>query len=260
LAFEPFRFEVATSSGTTAFVTARFSLLPVRHWHGLDNVTKRRIGIVGHGGVSILRAGREIAHGWHFMGSKRKENYDDWWRCEIDFDPTLDEEFGITINKQGIRPSHTLREALEPELEPIARLLNDRVRSAFEEVKFQTASEASCRIAASADGDLPVIKAGGKARGTLDYRIGSAPLPIETVFQTTLRRGTVDVTLNVDHPAFAALYRPLQVMDGAAAADLRTGVELLVLSLARTSLLLGQTGDETIRSWGTTFGRMLQRS
>ncbi len=58
-----------------------------------------RLGIVGGGGVSVLRAGREIAHGWYLMGSKRKENYDDWWRCEIEFEPVLDEHFGITINK-----------------------------------------------------------------------------------------------------------------------------------------------------------------
>ena len=96
-------------------------------------------------------------------GAKRRENYDDWWRCEIEFDPGLDEHFGITINKQGIRPSAALREALEPELESIARLLNARVRQAFEDVKFQAAAEKSCRIAAAADPDLPLITSRGAA-------------------------------------------------------------------------------------------------
>ena len=120
LAFDELRYELETSNGETSVVTVRFTMLPVHRWQGLDNVTKRRIGIVGGGGVSILRAGREIASGWHLMGGKRRENYDDWWRCEIEFDPRLDEHFGITINKQGIRPSAVLREALEPELESIA--------------------------------------------------------------------------------------------------------------------------------------------
>jgi hypothetical protein len=263
LAFEPLRYELETASGMTSFVTVRFVMLPVHEWHHLDNVTKRRIGIVGgSGGVSILRAGREIASGWHLMGNKRKENYDDWWRCEIEFDPLLDEHFGITINKQGIRPSQVLREAIEPELESIARLLNGRVRQAFEEVKFQAATEASCRIAAAADADLPVIRSTGNLNGALSYRIRSDQLPVETMFASALRQRTLDVTLNVDHPSYAALYQRLQAL-GDEAADLRTALELFVLAFARTATLLdrdGETCDELLRLWGTTYGRMLQKS
>ncbi|WP_433435405.1 ATP-binding protein [Nonomuraea sp. CA-141351] len=263
LAFEPLRYELAASSGETAFVTVRFAMLPVHHWHHLDNVTKRRIGIVGGAGVSILRAGREIATGWHLMGAKRRENYDDWWRCEIEFDPILDEHFGITINKQGIRPSQVLQEALGPELESIARLLNSRVRHAFEEVKFQAATEASCRIAEAADVDLPVIRTAGKGSGALSYRIGSEQLPIETMFTSVLKRRTLDVTLNIDHPAFAALYRPLQALSDEAAAELRIALELFLLSLARTTTLLDRDGhncDALLQLWSRTYGRMLQKS
>ncbi|MGP3955617.1 ATP-binding protein [Nonomuraea sp. 3N208] len=263
LAFEPLRYELAASSGETAFVTVRFAILPVHHWHHLDNMTKRRIGIVGGAGVSILRAGREIASGWHLMGAKRKENYDDWWRCEIEFDPILDEHFGITINKQGIRPSQVLQEALGPELESIARLLNSRVRQAFEEVKFQAATEMSCRIAEAADVDLPVIRMAGKGSGALSYRIGSEQLPIETMFIAALKRRTLDVTFNVDHPAFAALYRPLQTLGDEAAGELRIALELFLLSFARTITLLERNGhncDALLQLWSRTYGRMLQKS
>jgi hypothetical protein len=44
----------------------------------LSNEEKSSLGISKRAGVSILRGGREIDYGWHFMGSKRKENYDDW--------------------------------------------------------------------------------------------------------------------------------------------------------------------------------------
>lgn len=262
LAFESLRYELETASGATSFVTVRFVTLPVHHWHQLDNVTKRRIGIVGSGGVSIMRAGREIASGWHLMGSKRKENYDDWWRCEIEFDPILDEHFGITINKQGIRPSQVLREAIEPELESIARLLNGRVRQAFEEVKFQAATEASCRIAAAADSDLPVIRSTGKRHGAIGYRISSGQLPVETMFTSVLKQKTLDVTLNLDHPSYAALFQPLQSL-GDDAADLRSALELFVLAFARTATLMDRDGkvcDELLRIWSTTYGRMLQKS
>lgn len=262
LAFDELHYELETAGGETAIVTVRFAILPVERWHHLDNVTKRRVGIVGGGGVSILRAGREIASGWYLMGSKRKENYDDWWRCEIEFDPSLDEHFGITINKQGIRPSATLREAIEPELESIARMLNARVRQSFEDVKFQAAAEASCRIAAAADPDLPVIPSAGRS-GAIQYRLGSAVLPLDAMFQSALADRTLDLTMNADHPAFAALYQPLQAIEGEAAAELRTSLELFLLSFARSAVQLeraGQPLDDLVQAWSSTYGRMLQKS
>src|SRR5262249_33699645 len=76
-------------------IVVRFSLLPVADWSELNVDEKRRLGISKGAGISIVRAGREIAYGWHFMGQKRKENYDDWWRCEVRFEPELDELFGV---------------------------------------------------------------------------------------------------------------------------------------------------------------------
>lgn len=262
LAFEELVYELETSRGDTSKVTVRFVMLPVHRWHSLDNVTKRRVGIVGGGGVSILRAGREIASGWHLMGGKRRENYDDWWRCEIEFDPSLDEHFGITINKQGIRPSAPLREALEPELEAIARLMNARVRQAFEDIKFQAATERSCEIAAAADKDLPLIPSRGRG-GAIQYRIGSAALPMTAMFQSALTQRTIDLTFNTDHPAFSALYQPLKGLEGSMAAELRTAIELFILSFARTAAQLERDGhqlEDLLKTWSSTYGRMLQKS
>jgi len=265
LAFEPLRYELATVEGGTSFVDVRFSALPVHAWHHLDNLTKRRADIVGGGGVSIMRAGREIAFGWHLMGGKRKENYDDWWRCEIEFEPALDEHFGITINKQGIRPSTELREALEPELESMARLLNSRVRQAFEEVKFRAATDSSCRIAAAADPHLPVISRRRRksSAGALAYRLTSGVLPTGTMLDTKLDQRTLEVTLNVDHPAFAALYGPLQSLaDESGESPLRTAIELLILSFARTSVFFDHADilTEVLTTWSTTYARMLQKT
>lgn len=262
LAFEPLRYEIATADTETSFVTVTFSTLPVTRWHDLDKATKRRAGIVGQGGVSILRAGREIASGWYLMGGKRKENYDDWWRCEIAFDPDLDEQFGITMNKQGVRPSPALREALEPELEAIARVLNARVRQAFEEVKFEAAVQGSCRIAGAADPDLPVIRTAGRTTGALSYHLGTDQLSGESMFDLTLRRRRLDVTMNTDHPAFAALYRPLQEL-GDSGVPVRTALELMLLSFARSVASMGASKQEyrdLLQVWGATYGRMLAKS
>src|SRR4029450_2338160 len=92
-------------------------------------------------GLCIIRAGREIDYGWFFMGRKRKENYDDWWRCVICFDPDLDEMFGVTNTKQGIRPTKDLIDILSPDLEQIARQLNGKIRSEYANIK--AASERS---------------------------------------------------------------------------------------------------------------------
>ena len=262
LAFEPIRYEIPTTTGGTSYVTATFAILPVARWHDLDNATKRRSGIVGHGGVSILRAGREIANGWYMMGSKRKENYDDWWRCEIEFEPALDEQFGITINKQGVRPNASLLEALEPELESIARVLNARVRESFEEVKFKLAVQSSCRIAGAADADLPVIRASGLATGALSYHLGAEVLSGASMFDVTLQQRRLDVTMNTDHPGFSALYRPLQDM-GESGAPVRMALELLLLSFGRSLAAMGPSEEkyrDLIEVWGATYGRMLQKS
>jgi hypothetical protein len=135
---EEMRYEVRTDLADprrTGWVRVRFSELPVHKWHKLSNDEKRRTGISKGAGVSIVRAGREVDYGWFFMGSKHRENYDDWWRCEIQFDPILDEAFGISHTKQQVRPQPHLIEALTPDLEVTARALNGRVRKAHLAVK-----------------------------------------------------------------------------------------------------------------------------
>jgi hypothetical protein len=172
----------------------------------------------------------------------------------------LDEHFGITINKQGIRPSSALREALEPELESMARMLNNRVRQSFEDVKFHAAAAQSCRIAELADADLPVLEGRRGSGGPVQYEIRSAELPIESMFRTEFKQQTFTLILNVDHPAFDALYGPLRELQELRSSEMRTAIELLIISCARAVLQIGKDGDDVLRAWSTTYGRMLQRS
>src|SRR5262249_21459710 len=89
-------------------VSVRFSELPIAEWHALSNQEKKSHAISKRAGVSVLRAQREIDYGWFFMGSKRKENYDDWWRCKFEFQPELDNYFGVTHTNQEIHPTKAL--------------------------------------------------------------------------------------------------------------------------------------------------------
>lgn len=143
-----------TASGR---VIVKFSELPVEEWHQLPNDQKRELGVLNSAGVSIVRARREIEYGWLLMGDKRKENYDDWWRYEINFDPGLDEVFGITHTKQQIRPTQSLVEAIVPDLEQMAETLNRRVRQLHEQVKLVIRAADAERIAAAQDRFLPLL-------------------------------------------------------------------------------------------------------
>jgi hypothetical protein len=137
----------------------RFSELPINDWHSFDVDKKRKLGVTKGAGVSIVRAGREIDFGWYFLGDKRKENYDDWWRCELCFEPELDEYFGVTHSKQAINPTEELRNTITPDLEAIAHALNSRVRAAYMLVRAnEVQSQGAARVASDAEMHLAPIK------------------------------------------------------------------------------------------------------
>lgn len=53
-------------------------------------------------GISIVRAGREIDFGSFDFFKQNDEYVDRWWSLEINFDPILDEVFGVSNNKQHV--------------------------------------------------------------------------------------------------------------------------------------------------------------
>lgn len=161
-------YEVAMpGTGASSVIRVRFTELPVAEWHSLSNAEKNSVGIAKGAGVSVIRSGREIDFGWFFMGQKRKENYDDWWRCEVRFEPDLDELFGVTHTKQEIHPGEKLLSILTPDMEKIARELNGRARRAFLEVKGDTASRDSEKLAERHDSLLePPCEAGISGKGS----------------------------------------------------------------------------------------------
>ena len=61
--------------------------------------------------------------------------------ARFDSSRSLDEEFGVTHTKQGIRPSEKLRSLLTPEIEKIAHKLNARVREKFSALKYAQPSD-----------------------------------------------------------------------------------------------------------------------
>ena len=160
------RIDPSNSASPTSTICIEFVELPVAKWHGLSNPEKRAMGISNGAGVSIIRGQREVDFGWFFFGSKRRENYDDWWRCEIRFEPELDELFGITHTKQQIRPTQELKEVLTPYMEEMAKALSQRARQAHQDVKQTvTNKSAAAAIAAKKHQQLtPIATVKGKDR------------------------------------------------------------------------------------------------
>ena len=258
-------------------ITVRFSELPIRAWHVLSNSEKNARGIAKNAGVSIVRASREIDRGWFFMGQKRKENYDDWWRCEVSFQPDLDELFGVTHTKQEIHPTEQLLSILVPDIERTARELNARARRTFLEVKRDLSTRESERLAERHDNLLepPVLSAPaiqpqlreltrsgrGRVKG-LEYRFRVEKLDSPCLYEPSLDGVRVVVVLNESHPLVRS-YLDSNLAGNHDLAKPNRNLELLILAAARTELILvKQIGAEPwIRhfrqSWSKTLATFL---
>ena len=281
-------YEVARSSkdrSQTGKVEIRFSELPVSAWSGLSNKEKRKQGIATGAGVSVVRAGREVDYGWFFLTGKRRENYDDWWRCEIRFDPNLDEAFGITHTKQQIRPSPHLIEAIAPDIESIARVLNSRVRRAHQAIKITERFSASEERARAKDNMLPplpryarprderVFAALGKTFATIcdgakpngpmtEYRLVSAALSETTFFNLARKDGQLVVVLNPEHPFYKIVYGQLLDSDSPHDTAIRSQIDLLLLAAARNEALLEdpkviEIAEQLRSGWSDTLATFL---
>lgn len=225
-------------------IEVRFSEISVETLHNLSNEEKNAVGIAKGAGVSVVRNGREISTGWLFMGSKRKENYDDWWRCEIHFEPHLDELFGITHNKQVIRPTQSLVDILSPDMERIAKILNNRVRQKFIDLKKNDGitTSKSTTIANVNETMLDPVRIGHskekKLLNKLAYNFRILPTDNRSFFTPLLTERKLTVILNSDHPFFESIYSPLLQLDTHESKLFRQHLEILLLASARSELSL----------------------
>lgn len=245
-----FPFLVAPTTASSE-VRVTFAILPVEQWSALPNHEKRMTGISGAGTVSVLRAGREIALGWYLMGSKRRENYDDWWRCEISFEPTLDELFGVSHSKQGIRPSPALIEAMTPTLENQARVLNRAIRERFAAMKERLntpraiAHSSHHKLCLNAEQCYETRRAERQPTRTLSptYSIEVRPSGEADFISAVRRLDSVILSVNSDHPFYHRLYLPLTKESPRRVSD---AFELSLLALAR---VLASAAPEEKSSW-----------
>jgi hypothetical protein len=269
------------SGGKLSTVYVTFSELPIDKWHGFSNEEKRKFGISKGAGVSILRSNREIDYGWFFMGSKRKENYDDWWRCEVRFDAGLDELFGVTHTKQGIHPTEEVIEILAPDIERIAHELNANVRRKFTEIKgHETSSEAQSRAESR---DYLLEPPPARLRGLSSYGVGQS---VRSTFHPTvtlpgfayriehkvlrelsfyvplLSEREIVLLLNEDHPFYERVYAPIACSASLDVKSTRESLELLLFAAARAECAVTTKSEKACagslrESWSNVLAAFL---
>lgn len=256
---------LARERTTVSVVSVKFSELPIERWHHFSNEKKNECGIAKNAGVSIVRAGREIDYGWYFMGTKRKENYDDWWRCEIAFSPELDELFGVTHSKQRINPTEMLSSILAPEMERIARELNSRVRAKYASIKSDGTDakglkrlqardhllEPPRRLSASAilNKPLPELKLLRKRNAGVNglrFAVTHNQEEHNCFFSAQLIDGLLSLNINECHPFYSSVYRQLACDGSSARGDTLQYILLLLISCARADCMLKKPKDREI--------------
>jgi hypothetical protein len=250
----PLEFEVRlpADSTRTSVVTVTFSELPVAAWTRLPIEEKARMGISKNAGLSVVRSDREIDYGWYLFGNKRRENYDDWWRAELRFEPELDECFGVTHSKQGVTPSDYIRQILSPELEAFAHTLNARVRAAFNALRSRDAGNGrAAERAAARDVLLPPTNPNRSehedvvANAELPrYELRVEPLGCPEFYLAEMgKAGLIRLVINSNHPFYSQVYAPLRRPDRE---QERIRIECVLLAAARTDLEV--QGDRR-KSW-----------
>lgn len=267
--------EIISKEERFSTVRVRFAELPIEQWHGFSNDEKRSHRITKRAGVSILRSGREIDYGWFFMGGKRKENYDDWWRCEIEFDAGLDELFGVTHTKQGIHPTGVLKSILAPDIERVAHLLNAKVRARYFAVKLKEGNSAAKNLAERTDhlleplpkripntGKLNQAKTKRAIVAGLAYRIEHKSLDDPSFFVPLPSSRELIVLLNEDHPFYERVYHPIFDDVNIDVRTMHGYLELLLFAAARaecsvTDLKKIKWARSLRESWSKTLATFL---
>jgi hypothetical protein len=250
-------------------VLVRFSELPIEEWHNLSNDEKRAHNISKGAGVSVLRGNREIDYGWFFMGAKRKENYDDWWRCEVQFDADLDELFGVTHTKQGIHPTEEILSIVAADVERIAHDIHSRVRGRFVKLKTEEVTSPAESLATRRDylleppakqlvtgntaskyGIADVTKYDLKRPlPGLTYRIEHKAMREVSFFIPVILNEEVVLILNEEHPFYQQVYTPA-VEAPSVTKSFRLSLEIMLFAAARAEY---SAGGRMRRGWATNY-------
>lgn len=263
-----YKVKIPGNERKTSLVKVRFVELPVEEWAKLPNEIKRKNQITKNAGVSVLRSGREIDYGWFFMGDKRKENYDDWWRCEISFSPELDEVFGVTHTKQEIKETEFMASILIPDLEQTARALNNRVRIKFIALKTHQPTLHTKELLEKTDVYMPSLRKrrkiddeehDGDRPWGLRYRIVTKELNHDIFFDVKETNDYIILTINKTHIFYDKIFKQLHERKISSTGAFLGILEVLIFSAARSEFsFIGKKESEAITNFKREWSSQLK--
>jgi hypothetical protein len=228
----------------TAPITVKIYRLPIEEWTPLGRKTLRNdLRVFDDLTVTILRNNREVAaKSMPELTTRHSIAY--WYRIQIDFPGTLDEAFGVSSNKQGVRMKDYVLDEINKVIGQDISALNDELKrfqaqkaSEREAAKPATsemrASEVDHQLAKSIDADLTSeereqldanlrglavsVKREGESDDQAFERVKSSKYLIVfrhdeywPFYHIEHKFGRILLTLNTAHPFYSRLYEPVR--------------------------------------------------
>jgi hypothetical protein len=239
------RIPKSEGSEETAPVKVRLYRLPFEEWMKLPRkVLKNDLQVFSDQIVSVLRNDREMQCG-HVPQIVGRHSTTNWLRIQIDFHGELDEAFGLSSNKQGVRPKPYVWELIKKEIEAEisrirddvnrfkARDLDEKRRQGNSQAERQ-AQEAESHQAKPLPAPAPtspeemaelelelralamMIKNADESDAEVLHRVrGSTYLsrqihdPYWPFYHVETRAGKIVLTINTAHPFYEKVYKPI---------------------------------------------------
>jgi hypothetical protein len=239
----------------TASITIKIYKLPIEKWTGLTTKTKRNeLHIFSGLTVSILRNDREVFAG-PMTNITTRHSVTNWYRIQIDFPGLLDEAFGVSANKQGVRLKGYVVDAIKDAIGGDITTLNDELKrfqaqqaaargpakqstsetQASETDPFQhnpldgmtvSSPEEEAQLEANLRGLAIALKRETETDEQAFERIKNARYIIDfhhdrywPFYDVKHRFGRVILTINTAHPFFTHLYDPVSKMTSVSAGE-----------------------------------------
>lgn len=242
------RIEVPVSEGSskTAPVAVRLYRLPIEEWKNLSKKSlKSDMGVFDNHQVSFMRADREVAAGPNSQLKLPAHGDTFWIRLQIDFPAELDEAFGVSMNKQGVRPKdyvyQVIKAAIQDEIQSVRQSIQKSRAQKDAEQGGSPASEAE-RRANAADplqgrqlptpapeteeerqalesnlrGLAVALKRDGESDEDAFTRVTGSTYLTQfkhdeywPFYHADFQYGKVILTINTAHPFYSKLYQPL---------------------------------------------------
>ena len=241
------------NSNESAPIKVKLYKLPIEAWSSLSRkVLRNDLRVFDGLTVSILRNSREVyAGGMPKITTRHSVTH--WYRLQIDFPGVLDEAFGVSANKQGVRLKDYVEAAIKVAIGNEITTINDEIK------RFQGSQAAARRpakpstsetraaesdpyqthpleTASSPDEEAQLVE---NLRGlalTLKRKDETDEQAFERVkhsryiinlkhdtywpfYEVTHKFGRVILTINTAHPFFTELYEPVNKMSQAQPAD-----------------------------------------